>query len=289
MTRGLILDLDNTLYNWVDSFAPSFRAMLHVLARVTELNEETIIESFRKIYKKYNTVEYSFAIQELDIWNTLDWSKERILHDAVKPARVAFGITRRKHSALYPNVRETLYWAKAQDLLLIAYSVAPIYLAEGRLRAFKIDHLFSYLYSWYGYSVNYGDNLPKNVEPRKTKSRIPNIISLDISTIKPNPNGLIRIINECGLDVKNSYLVGDSLDKDIALAQEVGVNDIWARYGKTVLSDSISTLSRITPWNNDDVKRHDSAQIFVKPTYIIDDFSEIKNFINPLQLELFSH
>ncbi len=287
MNRGLILDLDNTLYNWVDSFAPSFRAMVHVLARVTKYEENLIVESFRKVYKKHNTVEYAFAIQELDIWNELGWEKDKILHDAVKPARTAFSITRSKYSTLYPNVRETLYWAKEQGMLIIAYSVAPYYLAEGRLRAFKIDHLFSHLYTWYGYDVDYeSGNLPQDIVPRN-KSRIPKIRRLDVSTIKPNPVGLFTLVEECKIDINYSYLVGDSLDKDIALAQKVGIVDIWARYGKNVLPQSIETLSKITHWSSGEEKRHERAQVEIIPTFTIDDFSEIKKIITPLQLNLF--
>jgi len=64
--------------------------MVYVLQRETNLEKETIIESFRRVYTKYGTLEYPFSIQELDIWDSLCWPPERILNVAVKNARGAF-------------------------------------------------------------------------------------------------------------------------------------------------------------------------------------------------------
>ena len=39
---GIILDLDNTLYNWIDLFCPSFRGMRHVYLRELNIPEDSI-------------------------------------------------------------------------------------------------------------------------------------------------------------------------------------------------------------------------------------------------------
>ena len=66
-TKVLITDLDNTIYNWVDFFAPSFRAMLGEMVHLTSLDEDTLISSFQRVYQRHGTSEYSFAIEELDL------------------------------------------------------------------------------------------------------------------------------------------------------------------------------------------------------------------------------
>lgn len=48
----LITDLDNTLYNWVDYFAPSFRGMVHAISREMNLDEEKIYSGFKEVFKK---------------------------------------------------------------------------------------------------------------------------------------------------------------------------------------------------------------------------------------------
>lgn len=288
MLRGLILDLDNTLYNWVDSFAPSFRAMVHVLARVTQLDEITITESFSRVYEKYQTVEYSFAIQELDLWGELGWSQERIMTEAVNPARVAFGRVRKKHLFLYPGVKETLEWIHRQDMVIIAYSAAPIFLAEWRLKNLHIDHYFTCLYSWYGYSLPTELEIPQQVADRIRKggykSRIRFKRAFDFDTMKPNPTGLIQILHENKLDMKKTYLMGDSLDKDIVVAQTVGIIDIWAKYGVDVLEESLETISRIKQWDQNYNKKN---RLEISPSHIADKFSDLKKIIQPTQLSLF--
>ena len=146
---ALISDLDGTLYNWVDFYAPSFRAMVHVLGRITKLDEKRIMESFRQVYLKHKSVEYAFAIQELDIWESLKWTNEEIMENAVKPARVAFGMARSKNLRLFPHVKETLQWAKTEGLLVIAYSNSPRIQAEMRLKYLHIGRFFDELWSWY--------------------------------------------------------------------------------------------------------------------------------------------
>lgn len=291
--RALIVDLDGTIYNWLDFFAPSFRAMVHVLARITQLDEDTIIESFRQVYQRHKSVEYGFSVQELDIWESLKWSPEDIEEKAVKKARGAFRRVREKHFRLYPNVKETLQWARDERLLIIGLSDAPEFQVDRRLKVLRIDRFFDSLHSWKGYDVP--DHALKEVLERLEageypESRVSCLKSFDLSGTKPNPETLRSILREFQLSPENVYLVGDSLWKDIGVAQKVGVHDIWARYATQATNKkNIETLLRITPWTEEALAKSQEAKHLITPTYIIDDFSEIKAIIGsrrPTQLTL---
>jgi phosphoglycolate phosphatase len=47
--------------------------------------------------------------------------------------------------------------------------------------------------------------------------------------IKPNPEILRKILSEVGGSIEATAYVGDSELKDIAMAQAVGVADVWAK------------------------------------------------------------
>jgi len=129
--RAVILDLDGTLYSWVDYYGPSFRAMVHALNKILDISEEKLIQSFKKVYEKHNSVEYAFSVQELDIWNELNWSEEQIRDIAIKAARGAFRIARKKNLKLFKGVRETLEWLKYEDIFIFAFTDAPSFLRRG--------------------------------------------------------------------------------------------------------------------------------------------------------------
>jgi phosphoglycolate phosphatase len=285
---ALISDLDGTLYNWVDFYALSFRAMVHVLGRITKLDEKRIIESFRQVYLKHKTVEYAFAIQELDIWESLRWTNEEIMENAVKPARVAFRMARSKNLQLYPHVKETLDWARTEGLLIIAYSNSPRIQAEMRLKYLRIDRFFDELWSWYSEEIP--TNVPKEVLNKYIAGKY-DVTSLrksefSLAQSKPNQEILQSMLEKHDLHPEKTYIVGDNLYTDISAAQEAGIRDIWSRYSQVKQEKNLDTLRQITPWSDEEIARDKESKRTITPTYTIDDFEEIKKIIGSRQLSL---
>jgi FMN phosphatase YigB (HAD superfamily) len=62
---ALITDLDNTLFDWVDVWLKSFRAMLNEIIRISDVSEKKLIPEIQAIHQKYGTSEYSFLIEEI--------------------------------------------------------------------------------------------------------------------------------------------------------------------------------------------------------------------------------
>jgi phosphoglycolate phosphatase len=126
----LLADIDNTLYDWPSFFAPSLRAMIHVLSRELRVKENQLYEEFKTVFKRHGSLEYAFVVQELDCVRSLELERVRKL---VGVARGAFNRVRRKHLAPYPGVRETLEWLHRQDVLVVGITNSPLYRAQHRL------------------------------------------------------------------------------------------------------------------------------------------------------------
>jgi phosphoglycolate phosphatase-like HAD superfamily hydrolase len=263
--------------------------MVHVLARETSLDEDSITESFRRVYRKHGALEYSYSVQELDIWTSLGWPPEKVMNEAVRKARGAFRRVRDKHLHLFPHVKETLQWAKGEGILVFAYTDAPGYQAHKRLRKLYIERSIDYLVLFRDFGVP--DSAPEDVLAKRGLP--PSHIKEErfiLPERKPDPAPLLRLMEKYDLDPNNTYVVGDSLELDVLLAQKAGVVDIWARYGKSSAEPkNIQTIQRISTYTEEEAERYRQLRESVKPTHIIDGFSEIETIIGsrqPKQLPL---
>src|ERR1035438_9588211 len=94
----LVVDLDNTVYDWTSFHAPSFRAMVHAISGHTDLPESEIIEQFKEVFHLHESVEYPFAVQKLRLCHYLSRDEVDTL---VHASQVAFGRTRRRRLRPY--------------------------------------------------------------------------------------------------------------------------------------------------------------------------------------------
>ncbi len=105
----LLADLDNTLYDWMAYFVPAFRAMVVYLSKETGIDVDTLMADFATVFRRHGSVEYSFAIEELETLARLHPELtpiERVnkYWDAV----VSFQRLRRQKLRPYPGVQEML-------------------------------------------------------------------------------------------------------------------------------------------------------------------------------------
>jgi len=294
---AIIADVDNTLYNFIDFFGTAFRAMLHAISAKTEIKEAKLVESFRVVYSKYQSLEYPFSVQELPAIQELNLSRDR-LDDVIHAAKVAFGQSRKRRLKLYPNVKETLAWLKSQGYTLVAYTDGPFGPSGRRLRHLGVLSSFDAVIGWgplregkvvpvHLISENIGKwfvdaQLPPPASKSKVRERY-----VQGDDLKPNPALLRDLIAEMKLDSHNSWLVGDSKAKDLLPAREVGLHDVWARYGRHYDKENWDTLVSISPWRESAIRREESSVPGFAPSYTIDDFSDLRTIIPPLQNSLF--
>src|SRR4051812_34801300 len=104
-TRLLLVDLDNTMYDWVRFFVPSMIAMAGEICRALSVDEASVLRELRSVYGQHGSVEYAFCVQALPSVARLPVARRRAL---VNRCRKAFREARSEHLVTYPGVPETL-------------------------------------------------------------------------------------------------------------------------------------------------------------------------------------
>lgn len=286
INRLLITDLDNTLYNFIDYFAPSFRGMVHALAKKISIPEDELIPQFKKVFANHGSLEYGFVVQELSC--VQERSQSDIL-DLIKIAKGAYSRVRQKNLEPYPNVKETLSWINQQGIIIVGVSNAPYFHALRRLRQLKIEKYFTGLVAWEGvpFSIDkYSKEIIEKELSGEYKTKIKKLWKLPKNKLKPNTDGYLIVMNEFAVKNRDCYILGDSISKDVQPAEQIGAKGIWARYGEAVIQKNLETVLSISNWDSKKketiyFEKHDEPEI------IIDDFSELKTILMPSQLTLF--
>lgn len=276
MDNILITDIDNTLYDWIDFFAPSFRAMVHALSPLLKKSEDDVYEEFKSVNKDNGSLEFRGAIQQLDSFVTLNPDERS---RAFRAGYVAFGKTRRRRLSLYPGTRDTLRWLRDQGVRIIGVTNSPITLTIGRLRSLSIEQLFDSLAGWDAPTEDSKNGLV-------SRTNIPMIVPLRQNELKPNKVAFERAMSNLQSNRKTQlWSLGDSRSKDLYPTAEIRAKTIWARYGKHAAPENLETLVRITFWSKEQIEKTYEDNEF-RPDYIIDSIEELKNIFPRKQGEL---
>ena len=259
----LVLDLDDTLYNWMDAYAPGLDAQITLIAKITKLSKRRIQQSFKEVFQRHGSVEVIDAARELDIWQETDLNQDAI-NEIQQISNRAFLNTFSDNLTLFPNVKETLDWAIRNDILLIACSDGRAYWIGFRLESLGIADYFDRIYV-----------MENETKTEDYGMRFDQMITLPEALLKPNTYIIEEIIKDYHINRESVYLVGDSKDKDIRTANNAGVNGVWAKYGKQYTQKSRRILSSVTHWKRGQRLRGNN----IIPKYIIEDFSEIKRIV----------
>jgi len=190
-----------------------------------------------------------------------------------------FSITYRKNLTLFPNVERVLAWARRESIIIVGLSDALERWVIFRLRALGISRYFDGLYTWH--------EEPWFEGKTPIRSRIKKRVRLASSELKPNKEVVWRVLQDFSLDRQSTFMVGDSISKDMAAARDAGVNDVWARYGTRPSEKNLSTLRMITPWTDAAKGAEKTARVQMIPSYVIDDFADLKDIIGSRNVTLF--
>jgi phosphoglycolate phosphatase-like HAD superfamily hydrolase len=273
----IITDLDNTLYDWFEFWYHSFSAFLGRLERDSGVPREVLIREIKQVHERHQTAEYAFLLQEIPSLQKLHPGEDfvKIYDDAVHEYRRA----RKQHLRLYPGVLPTLDLLKRHGVLIVGYTESMGFYSASRVRALDLDGLLDVLYSPEDHSLPHGlvrEKIrlypPESYHLARTIHR-----HTPAGELKPNPAVLLDIIREVGGSAETSIYVGDSLIKDVLMAQEAGVTDVHARYGTAHTREEYELLRSVTHWTAEQVERERMASNrTVRPTFILErSFQEI--------------
>lgn len=273
----LVTDLDNTLWDWFEIWYRPFHAMFRKIIEVSGLPEHILLNEIRDIHQRRRSTEYSYLIQELECLQQLHPEQDLgvVYDDAIHAHRKA----REKVLHPYPNVLETLKAVKAQGTMIVGYTESLAYYTNFRIRRLGLDGLIDLLYSPPDH------DFPQGVSPEDLRMYGSEHYQLQQTEhrhtpaghTKPDPEILQGIVAELGTVGTTAY-VGDSLMKDVAMAQAVGVVDVYAKYGVAQRRQEYVLLQRVSHWIEADVEREREIveRPHLEPSYVLENsFSEL--------------
>ena len=274
ITRALITDLDNTLYDWVTFFALAFDAMLGELTKLLDVDRQTLLAQFKEVHQRYGSTETPWAALELPSARLKfpDLSASELAQQ-LEPAFRAFSAARKRHLTLYDHVADTLERLNSGGVVVIGHTEALPVNAFYRLTLLGIAERFSRIYTVEGKTVDHP--FPERLRSFPSPEQIR---ALPASERKPNPDVLLDICRREGLSIEECLYVGDSPTRDVAMAKAAGIKAVWARYGTRWDPALWKLIVSVTHWTSADVQREAKLkEVFhnVQPDFTIDQFDQI--------------
>jgi phosphoglycolate phosphatase len=264
--RLLITDLDNTLYDWVGSFVPAFYAMAEEASEILDVDLDALLDDLRAVHQRHGSSEHPFALLETKaVQNRLTarQSDARLLLDA---AFHRFNSVRKHSLALYEGVIDTLRAVVAAQVPVVAYTDARIPNSLYRVNRLGLNEFVERLYAP-------AARFPEALVGAATNEQLLRV--LPEGDKKPNPRTLLDICRDLGVAPDDTLYVGDSLSRDIYMAQSAGVRSAWARYGTEIDPALWQKLVRITHWTEQDVQseaRLKAESVGTQPDVVLDSF-----------------
>lgn len=280
----LICDLDNTLYDWVSYFVPSFYAMVDRVVDLLGCDRERLLDDFSEVHQRHHDSEHPFALLETRtvIDHFKGWGRSEIAQ-ALDPAFHMFNSARQKHLRLHPGVKPTLEYIVQRGVRLVAHTDSQLFGVVDRLARLNLIDFFSRVYC---------RERPQQSHPNPEAGRnwldsfpMQKVRELSKHQLKPDPTVIAEICNAEVVAPYEAAYVGDSIARDILMAKRAGVFSIWAKYGAMLDTDSYEKLVRITHWTKEDVEKERSLRKEaenIRPDFVAEDsFVEILSAIFP--------
>ncbi|KPX28099.1 MULTISPECIES: HAD family hydrolase [Pseudomonas syringae group] len=273
MKKLLITDVDNTLFDWQHMWYKSFSAMSIKAIEISGIDPEVYYEECSKLHQKHGTSEYSFVLSELPSFKMMYGEKVR---EVMQPAIQKFRESRSSTLILYPGVRATLDTLKGKGVTVAAFTESKAFYTNTRFRKLGLDEVVDFIYS------------PKDhVLPDDKNSTTTELIHTEHrftpeNESKPNPHILLSIIEELGFKADDALYIGDNLLKDVFMAQQAGVTDVYAGYGAAQhREEEYELLKKVTHWTKEMVEKEKNA---LRPGVILPTYTAAKSFSEILDI-----
>ena len=273
--RVLITDVDNTLLDWQDLWYQTFSGMIEKVIEISGVEPEKLYAECSVIHQKYGTSEYSNLLEELPCLQELYGPNVLAV---MAPAIETFRETRRRVLQLYPTVEDTLRSLRSAGILIVAFTESKAFYTNYRFRKLGLDGLIDYLYSPEDHSMPVGTVGTRFYEPDNYKFKHTIHRYTPEGEVKPNPDILLQIISDLGVETNQVIYVGDNILKDVYMAKQAGVMDVQALYGASQHKPEYDLLRKVTHWTPEMVEREKTALMpgGLEPTNVLDqNFAQI--------------
>jgi phosphoglycolate phosphatase len=139
----LVCDLDNTLYDSVGCFVPSFYAAVDAIVAITGCDREELLDDFREVHQKQGDLEQPFSLLELDIIKrSFRGESSESIVAALDLALNAFDSARKNYLRLHRDVSETLDLLNVHGVKLVAHTESKLFGVVERLTRLDLFRFF---------------------------------------------------------------------------------------------------------------------------------------------------
>jgi phosphoglycolate phosphatase len=241
----VVTDLDDTLYDWVGWYTAGLAVLADAVAGCVGVSADRVLDELRPIHVARGTVEDVEAILVLPAV-LARWPDPATARRELAPAFEAHAHATAEPPRLHPGVRESLARMRRGGVRVVAFTDAPAARACDRLRALDLF-----------------DALDRVYVAAPTDERDVRLVTLDPPLGKPHPRALHEICVREGIHVAGTLVIGDSLARDVALAQRAGAWSAFAAYGSEHEPASWERLCRVSHFPAAEIARAQAADIDV--------------------------
>lgn len=249
----VVTDLDDTIWNWLKMWHSSFEPYLNRISDQYNLDIEDLTEDFKGIHQKYRTSESSFIYgdlssltqeQKMNFESSIDGGKS-ILHE--------YYSLKKNNLELYEGVLQSLKKIKEQGALIIGFTESNAFFTKYRIKHLQLDGLFDCIYAPIDFDVP--ESVYRHYSEEAWEPKITEFRYLARNTRKPAPEILEIILRDFKASKNETIYIGDKLDKDVSMANDTGINSVYAKYGHKIESTQYELLKKVTHWTQEDVDR----------------------------------
>ena len=265
MKKLIITDLDDTLYDWIGFFIPAFYALVDELVSITGIDKTVLLSEYKERHQYYGSVEYPFVTLSLpSIKKKYNSLSENELKLTLNEAFHKFNSIRKRKLTLFDGVEETLKALSEQGISIVGYTESQPENGFYRLKRLGVSQYFNKVYMS---TTKYKTPFPLD-ETIKT-----------VDTKKPDKELLIKICRSEGFTEDETIYIGDSLTKDIYMANSAGITSVLVKYEKEP-NDYYQKLVEITSWTDEDFEREaklkkECQKKNIHPNFVINKFSDL--------------
>lgn len=208
--RLVVMDFDDTLYDWIGHFVPALDAMVKAAAPLLQTSEDDLRRQLKAVHEHYGNTEQPFALLETESAHRLLGGLPRDeQRQELAPAFAAFDKVRKDTLRLYDDVVPALDRLRRAGIALAGYSAAPSVNLAKRVKMLDLSRYFSRIYA---------SPFTGKAYPGVRTSAGPHPEIIELSRPKPDPEAVRRITGDFGMTPIDALFVGDSLASDIAPA-----------------------------------------------------------------------
>jgi len=248
----VITDLDNTLYDWVSFYVPALYEMARVASEILGVEQDLLLDDLQAVHRKYENSEQPFALLEAAcVQDQMASLSREELVDHLDPAFYAFNRVRKEELVLYDGVVETLNTIRISGAIIVAHTEARVPNSLFRVKTLGLDSVIEKLYAPKGQ----GPSHPSGLDPKYVELERRLVSLLPAEHRKPDPDVIQDICNDFGVAPERTLYVGDSLSRDIWMANQAKSHSAWAHYGTIFDAENWTKLVRVTHWTEQDVQR----------------------------------